>query len=347
MENDKIIPFDRLRSWRRQLRLEGRKLVVTNGVFDIIHCGHVKYLQEAAALGDVLLVCVNDDNGVRELKGDSRPINPQEARAAVLAGLGAVGAVTIFPGRQAILALEAAEPDVYVKGGDYTLETLDQDELKILQRAGADIHFIPFVGNFSTTNTIRKLRGDQDINLSDAGKTEDQEWPAVLNPLFRRRSIRKYQPHPIDHNILTTLVKAGMAAPSACAKNPWKFVVIDNTATLAKLSEALPNGKHLGQATAAILVIGDLKQAHDGQLSYLLQDCAAAIENILLAASMLNLGACWLGVHPRQNRMEAISGFFHLPENLIPVSLISLGWPGEEKPARTNFNSEVLHWNLW
>ena len=98
----------------------GRRVVCTNGVFDLLHCGHVDYLARAAAFGDVLLVCVNDDAGVTALKGPSRPLNPSWARAAVLAGLESVGAVTVFPGERATEALRLAAPDVYVKGGDYT-----------------------------------------------------------------------------------------------------------------------------------------------------------------------------------------------------------------------------------
>ncbi len=346
MTTHKIIPFDELRAWRERVRQAGKRLVVTNGVFDLLHCGHVEYLSQAAALGDLLLVCVNDDAGVRALKGETRPVNPQDARAAVLAGLESVGAVTVFPGRQATLALEAAQPDVYVKGGDYTPETLDRDERKILDRLGAEIHIIPFVGNFSTTATLRRLQGGQDIALN--GETAGpSDWPAVLNPLFRRRSIRKYQPRPVARDTLLALVKAAAAAPSACGRHPWHFLVCDEPETLRRIADVLPNGAHLIQAAAAILVIGDETSVHDGQLSYLLQDCAAATENLLLAASTLNLGACWLGLHPRQARMAAISNLFGLPERLLPVSLIALGWPGEEKPPRTNFTPETLHWNKW
>ncbi len=115
--SDKIIPFDRLRQWRDGLRKENRRLVVTNGVFDLMHRGHAEYLAQAAALGDALLVLVNDDASVTALKGPSRPILPQEDRAFLLAALECVSAVSVFPGPQATEALRRSAPDLYVKGG--------------------------------------------------------------------------------------------------------------------------------------------------------------------------------------------------------------------------------------
>ncbi|MDD3952649.1 MAG: adenylyltransferase/cytidyltransferase family protein [Lentisphaeria bacterium] len=154
---DKILTFETLPAWRKQLRSAGQSLVVTNGVFDLLHRGHAQYLQEAAAFGDRLLVCINDDEGVRELKGATRPLVAAADRAFLLAALEAVSAVVIFPGKKATRALELAQPDIYVKGGDYTEDTLDREEYAILKAAKADIRFIPFVGNFSTTNLAKKL----------------------------------------------------------------------------------------------------------------------------------------------------------------------------------------------
>jgi nitroreductase len=100
-------------------------------------------------------------------------------------------------------------------------------------------------------------------------------------------------------------------------------------------------------AAAGILVCGDLTAAHDGQLSYLLQDCSACIQNILLAASALELGACWLGIHPREERMDAIRRSFALPETIIPVSCVAVGHPAEHKPARTRYTSAYVHRERW
>jgi len=116
--------------------------------------------------------------------------------------------------------------------------------------------------------------------------------------IFGRRSIRVFKPGAVDAATVRQLLEAAMAAPSAAAKDPWRFVVIRNRSTLNRLAEVLSNGEMLHTAALAIVVCGDLEAAHDRQLSYLLQDCAAATENLLLAAHALGLGACWLGCIP-------------------------------------------------
>jgi len=152
----KIIPYANLATWREQFR--GRKrLVVTNGCFDLLHLGHVTYLETARNLGDMLLVGVNSDNAVRGLKGPGRPVNAEFDRAAVLAALESVDAVRIFPDVRATNFLSMAAPDIYVKGGDYTLDTLDQTERHTVESAGGKIELIPFVPGKSTTRLLQKL----------------------------------------------------------------------------------------------------------------------------------------------------------------------------------------------
>jgi len=154
----KIIRYSDVAGWREQWR--GRKrLVVTNGCFDLLHLGHVTYLETARNLGDLLLVGVNSDAAVRGLKGEGRPVNSEDDRAAVLAALESVDAVCIFPDVRATKFLAAAKPDIYVKGGDYTLETLDQEERRTVEAAGGKIHLIPFVPGKSTTGLLKKLSG--------------------------------------------------------------------------------------------------------------------------------------------------------------------------------------------
>ena len=138
-----------------------------------------------------------------------------------------------------------------------------------------------------------------------------------------------------------------MAAPSAVAKDPWHFVVLQSRTTIDTLATALPNGQMLKEAQAAIVVCGDLSKTHDQELSFLLQDTSAAIENILLAANILGLGACWLGIHPREERIIAISKQLNLPKNVLPVAGISLGWPGQQREARTRFSPEAVHREKW
>ena len=168
-----------------------------------------------------------------------------------------------------------------------------------------------------------------------------------LDFIFRRRSIRKYETRDIPDSMITDLLEAAMAAPSAVAKDPWHFLVVRQRKRLDKIVEVLPNGQMLRQAPVAIVACGDINRANIKELSYLLQDVSAAVENILLAASALGLGSCWLGMHPRPERLEGIRGLFSLPDNIIPVCGIALGWPAEEQPSRTRFNPERVHLEKW
>jgi rfaE bifunctional protein nucleotidyltransferase chain/domain len=154
---DKIIALDALPKWRAQFRATGKKLVVTNGCFDILHLGHVTYLETARNFGDALLVGINGDAAVRDLKGRGRPVNLEADRAAVLAALESVSAVCIFPAKTATDFLKAAAADIYVKGGDYTLDTLNQDERRAVEGADGRIQIIPFVPGKSTTALLEKI----------------------------------------------------------------------------------------------------------------------------------------------------------------------------------------------
>ncbi|MSU59878.1 MAG: D-glycero-beta-D-manno-heptose 1-phosphate adenylyltransferase [Pedosphaera sp.] len=139
------------------MRASGKKLVVTNGCFDLLHLGHVTYLESARNQGDALLIGVNGDESVRQLKGPTRPLNSEGDRAAVLAALDSVDGACIFADKTATRFLAAAQPDVYVKGGDYTLETLNQDERRAVESAGGKIVIIPFVPGKSTTAILEKI----------------------------------------------------------------------------------------------------------------------------------------------------------------------------------------------
>jgi rfaE bifunctional protein nucleotidyltransferase chain/domain len=154
---DKIIALDKLPEWRNKFRASGKKLVVTNGCFDILHLGHVTYLETARAFGDALLIGVNGDEATRQLKGAGRPVNSETDRAAVLAALASVDGVCIFMDKTATKFLAAAQPDIYVKGGDYTLETLNQDERCAVESAGGKIVIVPFVPGKSTTSVLEKI----------------------------------------------------------------------------------------------------------------------------------------------------------------------------------------------
>jgi rfaE bifunctional protein nucleotidyltransferase chain/domain len=154
---DKIVPWEQLPAWRAEMRRRGQKLVVTNGCFDLLHPGHVTYLQDARNQGDALLVGLNGDNSVRELKGPNRPLNDEKDRAVVLAALESVNAVCIFADRTATRFLASAQPDIYVKGGDYTIDTLNPDERRTVEQAGGTIRIIPMVPGKSTTDLLQKI----------------------------------------------------------------------------------------------------------------------------------------------------------------------------------------------
>jgi len=154
---EKIIAWNDLPKWREQLRSSGRKLVVTNGCFDLVHAGHVTYLETARNLGDALLIGLNGDDAVRKLKGEGRPVNDEKDRATVLAALESVDGVCIFAEATATRFLGHAQPDIYVKGGDYTVDTLNQEERKTVEKAGGRIVIIPFVPGKSTTATLAKI----------------------------------------------------------------------------------------------------------------------------------------------------------------------------------------------
>jgi rfaE bifunctional protein nucleotidyltransferase chain/domain len=154
---DKIIPWDALPQWRQAFRASGKTLVVTNGCFDILHPGHVTYLEAARNMGDGLLVGINGDEATKQLKGPNRPVNSQDDRATVLAALESLSAVCIFLEKTATRFLERAQPDIYVKGGDYTPETLNQEERRAVEAASGKIRIIPFVPGKSTTAILEKI----------------------------------------------------------------------------------------------------------------------------------------------------------------------------------------------
>jgi rfaE bifunctional protein nucleotidyltransferase chain/domain len=157
MSASKIVSASDLAQIRNSLDVDQRRLVFTNGCFDLLHVGHVRYLQQARALGDALVVAVNGDESVRTLKGPSRPINPEGDRAEVLAALDCVDYVTIFHTPRVTDVVSIVKPHVYVKGGDYTPESLDPGEVAALKSAGSEIRILPLVPGRSTTATIGKM----------------------------------------------------------------------------------------------------------------------------------------------------------------------------------------------
>jgi len=158
LDNPKLYSLSAVVAWREAQRAAGRRVVLTNGVFDLLHTGHLYYLRQARELGDALVIALNADASVRVLKGPSRPVQTEEQRAYALGALACVDAVVIFREPRLTAEIRALRPDVYCKAGDYTLEKLNAEERTALQAVGADIRFLPFMPGFSTTELIARIK---------------------------------------------------------------------------------------------------------------------------------------------------------------------------------------------
>lgn len=167
----------------------------------------------------------------------------------------------------------------------------------------------------------------------------------AIKALLTRRSIRKYTSQAVPEEFIRELLNAGMHAPTARNLQPWHFVVVDKREIIDELSVAHPHARMLRQATLAILVCGDKKiQEADG---YIIQDCSAATQNIMLAAHALGLGSVWLGMYPREERMQKVSELLEIPEHILPVALIAIGHPDEVKDSPDRYKEERIHWNKY
>lgn len=159
----KLFELDALAGRRAELKEAGRRVVLTNGVFDLLHAGHIHFLQQARQLGDALFIAINSDESVRALKGPKRPVQSERERAFALSALECTTGLVIFRQPRLTAEIAALRPEVYAKAGDYTLEKLNPEERAALQAAGADIRFLPFLDGFSSTSLIRRI--------ADAGGT--------------------------------------------------------------------------------------------------------------------------------------------------------------------------------
>jgi len=163
--------------------------------------------------------------------------------------------------------------------------------------------------------------------------------------IMTRRSIRAYTPKPVGEELIQQLLAAAMSAPSASNRQPWHFLVITERRQLDALTAILPYGQMLKQAPLAIVVCGDReRQPMDG---YWVQDCSAATENILLAAHATGLGAVWLGVYPREERIQELTRLLGLPEQVSPLAVLSIGYPAEHKEPARRFDESRIHRDRW
>lgn len=167
----------------------------------------------------------------------------------------------------------------------------------------------------------------------------------TIEAILSRRSIRKYTSVPVTDEQINIILNAAMYAPSAVNKQPWHFVVFRSSKSINQIIDAHPNASMLTGANAAILVCYDEHLQHDA--GYGAVDCAAAMQNMLLAAHDLGLGAVWVGLYPRANRMEAVQQIFNLPDHVKGFAIVSLGYPAETKSKPDRFNQARIHHEKW
>lgn len=167
----------------------------------------------------------------------------------------------------------------------------------------------------------------------------------IFDAIYGRRSIRSYTDAEVPEEDIEVLLRAAMAAPSAGNQQPWHFVVIDDRSILDAIPEYHPYSQMLKEAPLAIAVCGDKREEkHEG---FWVQDCSAAVENLLLAAHARGLGAVWLGVYPEQDRVEGTRALLGLPDEVVPLAVVAVGYPGTDKPAMDRYDPDRIHRNVW
>ena len=167
----------------------------------------------------------------------------------------------------------------------------------------------------------------------------------TLEAIQTRRSIRQYQERPVPGELIDRLLAAAMSAPSARNGQPWQMIVVDDRAVLAEIARLNANARMAAHAPLGILICGDLSL--EKSPGFWVVDCAAAMENLLLAAHASGLGGVWIGVYPRQERMDILRRLFGLPEQVIAHSLAILGFPAERPAAAERFRPDRVHRNRW
>lgn len=168
----------------------------------------------------------------------------------------------------------------------------------------------------------------------------------ILESIYKRRSIRKYQDKPVEREKLVDLLKAGMAAPSACNNQPWEFVAVDDPQVMAQFHARMKFGPY--NAPAAIVVCHNPEMSRQPRCDrFWVQDCSAAVQNILVAAVGLGLGTVWLGVYPNEETIPTVKDLVNLPEHVIPLAVIYVGYPSEEKEAGTKYEERRVHWQVY
>lgn len=174
---------------------------------------------------------------------------------------------------------------------------------------------------------------------------EDYIMEKLIDFLRTRRSIREYQDKRIPKEILIEILKTAMYAPSAHNKQPWEFFIVEERKILDEISNNHPYAKMLKKAPAAIVVLADTKKQPDK--GYYSQDCSAATMNILLSAWAYKIGSCWIGIFPKEERIEIVKKILNVPEKYIPFSIVSLGYPVKSPEKIERFDEKKIHINVW
>ncbi len=166
-----------------------------------------------------------------------------------------------------------------------------------------------------------------------------------MDPIFERRSIRAYTGQPVEDSQIEAICRAAMAAPSAGNEQPWHFVILRDPATLHAITQFHEYAFMLDQSPVAIAVCGD--RAEEKFEGFWVQDCAAAVQNMLLKATELGLGSVWLGIHPVEDRVEGLARLLNVPRSVIPFAVVALGHPDETRQPEDRFKPERIHQDKW
>lgn len=187
------------------------------------------------------------------------------------------------------------------------------------------------------------LSGCQE-NSTDTAVASDSNSNAVIENIMTRKSVRNFENRQIGKDTIETILKAGMSAPSALNKQPWKFIVVQNKELLKNIADSMPNTRTM-TAPMAIVVCGDMTKKAEGTAGdFWSQDCSAASENILLAAHSMGLGAVWTGIYPDQNRVELLRNILQIDSRLVPLCVIPVGYPAENPEPKDKWNTENIEW---
>ena len=171
---------------------------------------------------------------------------------------------------------------------------------------------------------------------------------AAIDVITSRVSIRKFTGEKISEQQIDTIVRVGLTAPTAANSQPWAFIVVDDDALLDSLGTALVNSRIKNGASHVIVVCGDMNKAFDGEgRDFWIEDTSAATENILLAAHAMGLGAVWVGIYPMKQNIESVKNILHLPDHIVPMSIVTLGYPAENPAIKDKYKEENIHRNIW